>query len=287
MTPEIISQNLDNITISMDNLAKLASAYAPSPWPSAITTMVTTAIAAAMGSVGLYFWQRYDKKKQIENSDNDKKIKNLNLLLLNLLHCIKDQNNNRIQILEHKKIPFKKFMSGTSFFEAYGECDLKIIKSSVLELISDFPEISFELNELEHELSWIKAYREQLNTLGRKEINDEKRFLALIERESNLEMHIIRKLVPVILAIYDYAKDRFPDKKILNIFSHPIMITSWVNLDNDKKFIPKNIFKRLQYEFKNKSIEEYFFQTLRNEYKNNPDVQERLKIIEKDVSKDA
>ena len=255
--------NLDGISLFLDKWGKeIISALKPSLWAiiGPVIAMALTAIAALLIPPIERFLRHKDEKQKSEET----KLENINLLLLNLLQCIEDQNDNLYRLREQKKLSVEEFLKENARYVIAKRCDVKLIKSASLKLISDLPDVSFELNRLEDDLYWVKELREQRNNMLTDRVPRQEFYASRIEKEENFEMYILKKLIPIVLALYDYARSRFPKKQVLKLSQKDCLVKVWDYLSDDDLDEVKS-FSKLQYEFKDTAIKKWFFETVKKE----------------------
>lgn len=247
-----------SMELPMSDILFLANAFKPSQWET-----VLVATLPAYLSMYLYHVGRRDKLKDDKKVEDDKKIKNLNILLSNLFQCIENQRDNLHEVLEYKKETEQTYKS-RNIYVFKDDSNMDEVRTISNQIIVDLPEVSYDLNRLKNDLDWAKRYRElrdeNSNKLGYEFYKER------LDREEYQEKLIIKRLIVICLVLYDYATNLYPKKRILRITAKSHVASIWEYLIDDPDFNETKPFDRLQYKFKNLAIRDWFFVRLKNQY---------------------
>ena len=247
-----------SMELPMSDILFLANAFKPSQWET-----VLVATLPAYLSMYLYHVGRRDKLKDDKKVEDDKKIKNLNILLSNLFQCIENQRDNLHEVLEYKKETEQTYKS-RNIYVFKDDSNMDEVRTISNQIIVDLPEVSYDLNRLKNDLDWAKRYRElrdeNSNKLGYEFYKER------LDREEYQEKLIIKRLIVICLVLYDYATNLYPKKRILRITAKSHVASIWKYLIDDPDFNETKPFDRLQYKFKNLAIRDWFFVRLKNQY---------------------
>ena len=232
-------------------------------------TPAATLIAALCGSLFtlLFFWiQRMCQKSEEKNVKKEKRIYDLNTLLIQLADCIYDTKQN-IDFTNGQKDFCVKNYEGVDYYEAYNGCDAKLIKESSLSLTRELPTVVYMLNGLENKIKETEVYRNERNNLIKDKNPDNNKYTTAIEDEIQWSRNMLNdSVVPSILVIYDYAVSTYgKEYSIFDIKKRQMFSDIWAHLDEDD-FTIEQIQNLMQYEFKNKELLEWFFKEIKEEY---------------------
>lgn len=252
----------NSFVLNMGDIIALANAFKPSQWETVLVAILPAYISAFV-TLYLYIIQRRDKHRDAKIEQDTEKILDLNLLLMNLFQCIENQKANLSEVQEYKNKTKENYKERTRYVFKTG-CNIEDIIRISNKLIGDLPEVSYELNKLQNDLFWAQRYREQRDSRDDGDYYDF--YQERLKLEEGQEIIIIKKLVVICLVVYDYATNLFPKKRILKITEKTHIAKIWEYLIDDKNFNEKNVFGKLQYEFKNVAIKEWFFGRLKKQY---------------------
>ena len=251
-----------SMEIPMSDILFLANAFKPSQWETVLVATLP-AYLSMLGAWYLYRVGRRDKLKDDKKVEDDKKIKNLNILLSNLFQCIENQRDNLHEVLEYKKETEQTYKS-RNIYVFKDDSNMDEVRTISNQIIVDLPEVSYDLNRLKNDLDWAKRYRElrdeNSNKLGYEFYKER------LDREEYQEKLIIKRLIVICLVLYDYATNLYPKKRILRITAKSHVASIWKYLIDDPDFNETKPFDRLQYKFKNLAIRDWFFVRLKNQY---------------------
>lgn len=251
-----------SMEIPMSDILFLANAFKPSQWETVLVATLP-AYLSMLGAWYLYRVGRRDKLKDDKKVENDKKIKNLNILLSNLFQCIENQRDNLHEVLEYKKETEQTYKN-RNIYVFKDDSNMDEVRTISNQIIVDLPEVSYDLNRLKNDLDWAKRYRElrdeNSNKLGYEFYKER------LDREEYQEKLIIKRLIVICLVLYDYATNLYPKKRILRITAKSHVASIWKYLIDDPDFNETKPFDRLQYKFKNLAIRDWFFVRLKNQY---------------------
>ena len=251
-----------SMEIPMSDILFLANAFKPSQWETVLVATLP-AYLSMLGAWYLYRVGRRDKLKDDKKVENDKKIKNLNILLSNLFQCIENQRDNLHEVLEYKKETEQTYKN-RNIYVFKDDSNMDEVRTISNQIIVYLPEVSYDLNRLKNDLDWAKRYRElrdeNSNKLGYEFYKER------LDREEYQEKLIIKRLIVICLVLYDYATNLYPKKRILRITAKSHVASIWKYLIDDPDFNETKPFDRLQYKFKNLAIRDWFFVRLKNQY---------------------
>ncbi len=251
-----------SMEIPMSDILFLANAFKPSQWETVLVATLP-AYLSMLGAWYLYRVGRRDKLKDDKKVEDDKKIKNLNILLSNLFQCIENQRDNLHEVLEYKKETEQTYKN-RNIYVFKDDSNMDEVRTISNQIIVDLPEVSYDLNRLKNDLDWAKRYRElrdeNSNKLGYEFYKER------LDREEYQEKLIIKRLIVICLVLYDYATNLYPKKRILRITAKSHVASIWKYLIDDPDFNETKPFDRLQYKFKNLAIRDWFFVRLKNQY---------------------
>ena len=251
-----------SMEIPMSDILFLANAFKPSQWETVLVATLP-AYLSMLGAWYLYRVGRRDKLKDDKKVEDDKKIKNLNILLSNLFQCIENQRDNLHEVLEYKKETEQTYKN-RNIYVFKDDSNMDEVRTISNQIIVDLPEVSYDLNRLKNDLDWAKRYRElrdeNSNKLGYEFYKER------LDREEYQEKLIIKRLIVICLVLYDYATNLYPKKRILRITAKSHVASIWEYLIDDPDFNETKPFDRLQYKFKNLAIRDWFFVRLKNQY---------------------
>ncbi|MBR3511210.1 MAG: hypothetical protein IKN73_04070 [Alphaproteobacteria bacterium] len=250
------------MNIPVTDMALLIDLLKPSQWETVLAATIPAYISM-FGTFYLYYQERKDKLKDNKKTKDEEQIKDLNILLANLFQCIENQKDNLNEVIEYKKETEKTF-GERQIFVFKDDTNIEEILRIANKIIVDLPEVSYDLNRLKNDLYWAKRYRDSRDNYSHK--YGYKFYTERLDREEEQETMIIKRLIAICLVLYDYATSLYPKKRILKITAKAHVSTIWKYLINDETFNETAVFSRLQYEFKNAAIRDWFFIKLKNEY---------------------
>lgn len=234
---------------------------------TAIIGALATLCAAFGGSFMTY--KLYEKEKQDNYMKEhvlkeEEKVKNLNMLLIQLLECI-DNTLLNLQRVEEQKDSHMSNYKGILAYAVRRNCDLGMINNAIRHFIIELPGVIYNLNSLSRMLEWVETYRNRRNELIRKKVNNGEKYQRQVEFELHWNKNIIELIIPCLLVIYDFAMFNFGDKyTILKITEKDILKDAWKYLPEDFKKV--DIESTLQYKIKSNAIIKWFFDKLKKEY---------------------
>ncbi len=248
--------------VPITDIALLIDLLRPSQWETILAATIP-AYFSMFGTFYLYRRERKDKLKDAKQTKDDEQIQDLNILLANLFQCIENQKDNLNEIIEYKKETEQTFKE-RQIFAFKDDVNIEDVLRIANKIIVDLPEVSYDLNRLKNDLYWAKRYRDSRDEYSHKYGYDF--FKERLDREEEQEIMIIKRLIAICLVLYDYATSLYPKKRILKITAKAHVSTIWKYLIIDKTFNETVVFSRLQYEFKNPAIKDWFFIRLKNQY---------------------
>lgn len=250
------------MNVPITDIALLIDLLRPSQWETVLAATIPAYISM-FGTFYLYYQERKDKLKDIKKTKDEEQIKDLNILLANLFQCIENQRDNLNEVLEYKQETEQTFRK-RQIFVFKDDTNIEEILRIANKIIVDLPEVSYDLNRLKNDLYWAKRYRDARDNYSNQ--YDYKFYMERLDREEEQETMIIKRLIAICLVLYDYATSLYPKKRILKITAKAHVATIWKYLIKDKTFNETAVFSRLQYEFKNMAIRDWFFIRLKNQY---------------------
>lgn len=234
---------------------------------SAFITPMATLIAAFGGSFmtyKLYEKQRTDNETKECKTIEELKIKNINILLIQLLDCINDTLANLNTVEDQKEYAINEYKNN-QLYVVCNNCNTEIIINILNEFVIDLPGFTYRLNNMKDLLVWAETYRNRRNEAIKNRTNEE-HYEKLIKIEKEWLVKILERIVPCILVLYDYATYKYSSKYVI------LKISEQKNFKNVWKYLPLDfkqvdIESKLQYKFQNPAVPRWFFRILKKAYK--------------------
>lgn len=231
-------------------------------WTTLMNGLVTLS-AAFFGSFvtfKIYQQDKLDKTNKENKLIEEEKVKNLNILLIQLLECVYNTLLS-LEVVEEQKNIYENNYAKAVKRAFRNNCDIETINTAIKHFIIELPGVMHNLNSLNLFLEWSKTYRERRNEIIYKKLSKESYNIAS-KREFDILEDIIYIIVPSLLVIYDFAISNFGENyTILKISKKEFLKEVWKYLPKDFKSI--DVEANLQYKFQSEAILKWFFEILK------------------------